>query len=257
MQRLHRHFTAPGSLVCQQQWLRPLHVRALGIRRSRLRAFRSPNEPTSTPDLVDVQQNPAGSTSNQNGWSGANPTSSPPAETPLIRYHQSSGNGLNPAYVVAGAVAAITVAVAVVWLSGADLGPGALSRGTTTSNVNSSIVNAASGVSRALAGPTAAVAAGIAPALSAALHSIWTCALLPLADIPRHMFLGWQHMWIVMTSHPTVSALHTNIPQGLISSAGTVALAAVLAAGAALLRMRANADREKEAVRWGAGRCVR
>lgn len=255
LQHVYRHLPAPGAMRCQQQWL---HVQALGrsvSRRSRLRVYGSQIGPKRTPDLVDVQQNAASLNTDNNGWSEASPTSTKTAaEAPVTQNNTSNviSNGLSPAYVVAGAVAAITAAVAVVWLSGADSAQTALSTSAATSAATGVVPNAVSGALKTLPGPIAAVTAGIAPALSALLDSMWTHVLLPLGEIPQHMFLGWQHMWVVITSHPSLSPLSSSTPQWLVdaTSAVSAAVAAVvIVAVAAGLSVKKHIHNEKEAIR--------
>lgn len=198
-------------------------------------------------DLVDVQQGAASSDPSSSGPSVASPrpASPQPIADPPSPPQATEVKGLNPVYVVVGAAAAILAAVAAIWLSKVVLSEHPWTAGAAASTAADDALHT---TFTKLQNRSAGAVAALAPVLSSVLRHTWIYVIQPLADVPRQMIIGWQHVWHVMWSHPNVLILHDSAPQWLANLItiipGSLLVAAVVAVGGIfLLQWSVNKER--------------
>ncbi|KAF6265379.1 hypothetical protein COO60DRAFT_1480206, partial [Scenedesmus sp. NREL 46B-D3] len=128
----------------------------------------------------------------------------------------------------------MAAAAIAIWLSGAAAASQAVEG---VSAAGGSTLNSASAAAAAAAIPT--------------LTSIWTAVVSPVAEVLHHMFMGWQHCWVVMTAHPSMAGLQQCME--LLSKAGAAVpwqiVAAVVAVAATTISIRRQLAREKASIR--------
>jgi hypothetical protein len=112
-------------------------------------------------------------------------------------------------------------------------------------------------------GPAAASSAVVSASASAAavlpaLASIWSAAFSPVAEVLHHMFMGWQHCWVVIAAHPSMAGLQQL--SELLSRVGAVVpwqiVAAITAVAATAISIRRQMAKEKASIRWAAVWCI-
>jgi hypothetical protein len=136
---------------------------------------------------------------------------------------------LNPVYVIVGAVVAMAAAAVAIWLHGAATASHAAEAGSTLSSTS------------------ATAAAAALPALA----SIWSAVSSPVAEVLHHMFMGWQHCWVVMTAHPSMSGLQkcTEVLSKISAVVPWQIVAAIVAVAATALSIRRQLAKERAAIR--------
>lgn len=208
---------------------RPLLERTL---RKPSKSFLRPvNVGSASRDLVEVSRGPESSSSTP-GSSPSSPSPQPPPASPQPA-RKSSRIVFNPVYVILGAVAAMAAAAVAIWLHGAAAASqagqgGAAAAGSTLS--------------------ASAAAAAVVPALA----SVWKAVASPVAEVLHHMFMGWQHCWVVMTAHPSMSGLQqcSEVARQISAVVPWQIIAAVAAIAATALSIRRQMAKEKAAIRW-------
>jgi hypothetical protein len=147
------------------------------------------HKPNHSDDIVDVQQQVRPATTDAKSASRSPGSAQGQAAVDHAGPLSPAPKDLSPITVVLGALAAILVSLCIL-----------AQRGSGASTAATFAAAAAEGY------PAAAASA----ALSVLQH---TTSLLfaPAADVAHHMFLGWQHLWLLMNAHPLVAPLQQSI----------------------------------------------
>jgi hypothetical protein len=135
----------------------------------------------------------------------------------------------------------MAAAAIAIWLRGAEAPSQAVQGGPAAAS--SAVVSA-----------SASAAAAVLPALA----SIRSAVFSPVAEVLHHMFMGWQHCWVVIAAHPSMAGLQQL--SELLSRVGAVVpwqiVAAITAVAATAISIRRQMAKEKASIRWAAVWCM-